>query len=44
LTWKIWDGTYYRLYTFYVGENGIQKNTKYYFDNNTKKIKKGGEN
>ena len=29
LTWRVWDGSRYRLHTVYVGENGILPNTPY---------------
>ena len=31
LTWKIWDGSRYRLHVFYVGENDVKPNTPYKF-------------
>lgn len=29
LTWRVWDGTYYRLHTVYVGEGGIKADVAY---------------
>ena len=31
LCWRIWDGKFYRLHTFYVGENGVLPNVAYKF-------------
>ena len=31
LCWEIWDGTFYRLHTFYVGEDGVFPNVAYNF-------------
>jgi hypothetical protein len=33
LTFKIWDVNRYRLHTFYVGEDGIEPNVAYKFEN-----------
>jgi hypothetical protein len=33
LTFEIWDVNRYRLHTFYVGEDGIEPNTPYKFEN-----------
>ena len=32
LTFKIWDGNRYRLHTFYIGENGVEPNVAYKFE------------
>lgn len=29
LSWRYWDGTYRRIHTVYVGENGILPHTPY---------------